>query len=253
MIDMLKITGLFFLLCLSILCVNCAGNNELIKKKAKAKENMGLSYIQQGNVKAGIGYLIEAAELDAEDANIQHELALAYKDLDVYGEALIHFKRALALKPDFPEAWNNLGTLYLLHEEWDLGIGCFEKAVGSLTYRTPYFAYNNLGLAYYNKKEYNRAIECFHKAINLSPSYAISYANLGLTYEAMRRLEDAINAYEKAISLDPDSSMAHFGLGKIYLNLNRKAEATLEFQKTTEIDPGGTFAKEAGKLLSNIN
>ena len=69
----------------------------------------------------------------------------------------------------------------------------------------------------------------------------------------MRRSEDAINAYEKAISLDPDSSMAHFGLGKIYLNLNRKAEATLEFQKTTEIDPGGTFAKEAGKLLSNIN
>jgi Tfp pilus assembly protein PilF len=249
MIDMLKITAYFLLLCLSIFCVNCAGNNELIKKKAKAQEDMGLSYIQQGNVKAGIGYLIEAAKLDADDPDIQHELALAYKDLDVYGDALIHFKRALALKPDFPEAWNNLGTLYLLHDQWDLGIGCFEKAVASLTYTTPYFAYNNLGLAYYKKGEYQKAIESYRQALTSFPSYSICYANLGLAYEALMKWDEAVDAYEKAISYYPEYSSAHLNLGKLYLRLGRNDLATRELNLAIEVDPRSSHAEEAREIL----
>jgi type IV pilus assembly protein PilF len=250
---MLRIKVILMSLCLPILGANCAGNSELVKKQAKAKENLGISYIQQGNQRTGIGYLLEAARLDPEEAGIQHELALAYKDLGVHDKALFHFKKTLTLEPDFSEAWNNLGTLYLLQGKWNLAIDAFEEASLNITYKTPQFAYNNLGVAYYNKKAYDSAIESFLKAVKLSPSYTISYVNLGLTYESMNRWEEAMNAYEKAISLDPDSSMAHFGLGKIYLNLNRKAEATRELRKTKEINPGGPFAKEAGRLLSQIN
>ena len=246
---MLKIRPIFLIVCLSTLCVSCAGNKELIEKKAKAKENLGLSYVQQGNVKVGIGYLIEAAELDNEDADIQHELALAYKDLGVYRDALFHFKRALALKPDFPEAWNNLGTLYLLHEQWDLGIDCFEKAVSTLTYKTPHFAYNNLGLAYYKKGEHQKAIESYTKALGSSPSYSICYANLGLAHEAMMRWDEAIDAYEKAIFYYPEYSAAHLNLGKLYLKLDRNDMATRELNLAIEVDPRSSFADEARALL----
>ena len=85
---------------ISILLIGCAENKTLVKKKAGAREDLGLSYIRQGNLKAGLEHLIEAAKLDPQNGNIQHELALTYKDLGIYGEALVHFKKALAFSQD---------------------------------------------------------------------------------------------------------------------------------------------------------
>ncbi|MBW1682907.1 MAG: tetratricopeptide repeat protein [Deltaproteobacteria bacterium] len=167
--------------------LGCAEDRALLQKRARAREDLGLSYIQRGNVKLGLKHLREAARLDPENPDIQHELALAYKEMGTYEEALPHFKRALKLKPAFPEAWNNLGTLYLLLAKWDQAVECFQKAVDDITYRTPHFAYNNMGLAYYNKGDYERAIRSFQEALKLDPNYGLCRVNLGLAYEAAAR------------------------------------------------------------------
>ncbi|MBW2102890.1 MAG: tetratricopeptide repeat protein [Deltaproteobacteria bacterium] len=172
--------------------LGCAEDRALLQKRARAREDLGLSYIQRGNVKLGLKHLREAARLDPENPDIQHELALAYKEMGTYEEALPHFKRALKLKPAFPEAWNNLGTLYLLLAKWDQAVECFQKAVDDITYRTPHFAYNNMGLAYYNKGDYERAIRSFQEALKLDPNYGLCRVNLGLAYEAAGRLGEAL-------------------------------------------------------------
>ena len=236
-------------ICLLTLCISCAGNRELMKKKARAREDLGLSYVREGNLKAGVEHLREAAKLDPGNADIHNELALTYRDLGAYEEALVHFKKALALKPEFSEAYNNLGTLYLLLEKWDLAIGCFEKAVSNITYKTPHFSYNNLGLAYYNKGEYYKAIEGYRQALKLSPSYAICYTNLGLAYEAIDSFQAAIEAHKKSIDHAPDYPASHFNLARLYLRLNQNDEATKELKRTVEIDPEGNYGNEAKRLL----
>ena len=112
-------------------------------------------------IRIALKNLSEAAKLDPENANIHFELAMVYKDLAEYGKAETHFKKCLALKPGFADAWNNLGTLYLLTKQWDKAIVSFQKALAIDTYRTPHFAYNNMGLAYYNKGDYERAVDNF--------------------------------------------------------------------------------------------
>lgn len=251
-VDMYKIRSALLIICLLTLCIDCAGNKELRRKKARAKEDLGLSYVLRGDLKAGLEQLIDAAKLDPENPNVHHELALTYKDLGLYKESLAHFKKALALRPEFPEALNDLGTLYALLGKWDLAIASFEKAVSYVSYRTPHFAYNNLGLAYYNKGDYQKAIDSYLEALRLSPSYAICHANLALAYEAMSRWQLAIDAYKKAISYGPENPIAHLNLGKLYLKLNRTTEAAEELRQTIEIDPKGPFAEEAGKLLDKI-
>jgi tetratricopeptide (TPR) repeat protein len=246
---MLKLKTAFLFICLLAICAGCAGNKDLLKKKARAKADLGLVYIQNGKLKDGVKELIEAEKIDPENADIQHELAQAYKDLGVYREALVHFKKALMLRQEFPDAQNNMGTLYLLTEQWDLAIGCFNKVISNITYSTPHFAYNNLGLAYYNKGEYQKAIDSYQKALKISPSYSICYCNLGLVYEIIGRWEKAIDAYKKALSYFPRYAAAHLSLGKCFLRLGQNSEAAKELKRTIEIDPEGPFGNEAKELI----
>jgi len=246
---MLKSKAIFLFIFFLSIFVGCAGNKELLKKQARAKADLGLTYIRNGNLRAGVKELIEAEKIDPENADIQHELAQAYKDLGIYREALVHFRKALILRPEFPDAQNNMGTLYLLTGEWDLAIGCFNKAVGNITYSTPHFAYNNLGLAYYNKGDYQNAIGSYQKALKISPSYSICYCNLGLVYEIINGWEKAIDAYKKAISYYPGYAAAHLSLAKCFLRLGKNSEAVKELELTIDIDPGGPFGNEAKELV----
>ena len=151
--------GFFLAVLLSSFLSGCAGSTSLLKKKSQALENLGNSLIQQGNLREGLKKLIEASELDPDNANIHNELGLAYRDLRAFQKSLLHFKKAISLKPNFPEAYNNLVTLYILIKEWNLALECFQVAANNILYKTPHFAYNNMGLVYYNKGDYQKAIE----------------------------------------------------------------------------------------------
>ena len=237
---------------LAIFLIGCAENSELIRKKSLALKNLGNSLIQQGDLRAGLGKLIEASKLDPENASIHNELGLAYSNIRAFQKSMIHFNEALKLQPDFPEAYNNLGTLYLLLKKWDLAIDCFRKASSYLLYKTPHFSQNNMGLAYHNKGDYQKAIEHYQKAIELFPSYSPCYENLARAYEAINKWEPAIEAYEKSIEYDPGYPASHLNLARLYLRLNRANEAVRELKITAEIDPKGRYGMEARRLLNKL-
>jgi len=73
--------------------------------------------------------------------------------MNVHSKAITHFKKAIELKQNFSEAYNDLGNTYLILSKWDLAIIYFEKALENTLYATPHFAQNNLGQAYYKKGE----------------------------------------------------------------------------------------------------
>lgn len=245
-----SILVIFFLL---ISLPNCANDIVSSKEKVRAIENMGLSLISQGNLRAGLEQLLKANELDPNNPDLQHELALVYRDLGEYDLSLTHFKSALDLKPIFPEAQNNLGTLYLILNRWDLAIEFFQKAIDNLLYKTPEIAYNNMGLAFYRKGEFRKAIESYKLALGEVPSYTSCYANLGLAYEAVNNTKAAVNAYESAVSIDPEFWAVRFNLGRLYIKLNRTSEAAKEFQLIIKSDPHSPLSQEAKNLLATID
>ena len=244
--------GILIVSFLAIFLIGCAENSALIRKKSLALENLGNSLIQQGDLRAGLVKLIEASKLDPENANMHNELGLAYRNLRAYPKSLMHFKKALFLKPDFSEAYNNLGTLYILMREWDLAIESFQIAINNILYKTPYFAYNNMGLVYYNKGDYQKAIENFKAAIQLFPEYSLCYENLARAYEAINNWEFAIKAYKKSIDYDAVYPVSHLYLARLYLKLNRANDAVRELKLTIELDPKGRYGEEARRLLKQI-
>ncbi len=174
-------------------------------------------------------------------------------DLAQYESSLRHFKRALALKPRFPEVQNNLGNLYLLMRKWNLAITSYQKAVDDVLYKTPHFAYTNMGLAYYNMANYEKAIEMYQRSLTLDPTYSTTYFNLAYAYEAVQKWDDAIDAYLRAIQYLPNDPAAYYRLGKLYLKLNRKTEASQVLEEFLQRAPEGPYKEEVKGILKKIN
>ena len=135
--------------------------------------------------------------------------------------AIEAWRHALALRPDFPEALNNLGLT--LHEqgERDAAIAAFREALE----RRPAFAEArfNLGNALLEATPpagddgLEEAIACYRQALALRPDLAPAQLNLGSALQERGELAAARSCFEAAIRLQPDDADAHGNLALLDL------------------------------------
>jgi type IV pilus assembly protein PilF len=230
----------------------CAGGTNK-KEKAITMGDLGRTLAKNGAPREGLSYLIDASNLDPNNPEIQHDLACAYAEIEENDLALQHFKKAIALKPDFSEAINNLGILYSKMKDWDNAMACFRKVAANVLYQTPHFAYHNMGLIFYYKGDYPNAIGNYQKAIKLAPGYVNVYYDLAVCYEALNRYDEAVDTLKKAVVLNPKFWQADLGLAKLYIKMSRRHDAATTLKKIIESDPKNEVAKEATQLLDNLN
>jgi type IV pilus assembly protein PilF len=243
---------LLSILLFTLLLANCASQRAANKERVDALQNMAGYELREGNEREALGHLLEAEKLDPDDPELSYEIAKVYRDINEYDLSLHYFKKTLELKPDYSEAWNDLGILYSKSQKWDPAIQSFQRAVDNLLYKTPDIAYNNMGLVYYRKGEYQKAIECYMKAINTF-HYATYYTNLGLAYEAINRWDNAVDAYKDSIRIDKEYTTPYLRLGKIYYKLKMKKEARDILEQLLALDKEGPHTLEAKKILIELD
>ena len=109
-------------------------------------------------------------------------------------EALASYDRAIALKPDYAEAYNNRGNaLHDLKRPAD-ALASYDKAIAL---KPDYAeAYNNRGNALQDLKRPAEALASYDKAIALKPDYAEAYWNQSLCLLLMGRFEQGWRQYE---------------------------------------------------------
>jgi tetratricopeptide (TPR) repeat protein len=105
--------------------------------------------------------------------------ALACEDRDPPA-AIDAYRRALRLRPDYTEAWINLGRL-------------FAEAGDAPAAR-----------------------DCFDSALQLDPEDATAYYNLGVLLQDGGKEADAIAAYRRALELDATLAEAHYNLATLF-------------------------------------
>ena len=91
--------------------------------------------------------------------------ALALQNSGDLDGAIEHYARALKIKPDFHEAWNNMGNAYAHKGEYDRAIESYQKAVAIKPDK--HEAWFNLGCACSMKGEPLLALESLARAISL--------------------------------------------------------------------------------------
>jgi Tfp pilus assembly protein PilF len=85
--------------------------------------------------------------------------------------AIEECKKAVALDPDFGNAWNDLGAYFTEKREFDQAIPFFEKACKSKNYDTQEYAHYNLARVYLQKEMLVSAQKQLKLAIKKNPGF----------------------------------------------------------------------------------
>ncbi len=125
------------------------------------------------------------------------------------------YEHAIASRPDYAEAHNNLGNALKQQDKIDQAVAQFELA---LAFRSGLAdAHNNLGSVLLGQGKLDEAEKRYEQAVALRPDYAEAYNNLGIIRTRQGRLDEAVAYCQKAIALRPDYIDAQLGMATCYL------------------------------------
>jgi tetratricopeptide (TPR) repeat protein len=117
-------------------------------------------------------------------------------------EAASHFRKAVQIYPDYPEANNNLGFVLASQGNWADSIGFYQAALRT---RPNYAkARNNLGISLAENGKTDEAIEQFREALRTDDNYAEAHTNLGHLLLQLGRRDEAVAHLREALRLKPD-------------------------------------------------
>lgn len=188
----------------------------------KAAYTRALQLEKDGNHPAALALLWEAAGQAPRDADIQNRLGEALDRIGALDAAIDAYQRALAARPEFVAADNNL-TLALAKA------GRGREAVERARARANAAPANvdrlfTLGLAQ-SEQDVDEAMKTFRRVIAVRPDHALALYNLGLLLKRVDRTRDAIDALQRALAIEPRPEV-RFALGTLYLHEGDFGRAT---------------------------
>ena len=150
-------------------------------------------------------------------------------------EAVIEFKRTLALKPDYGTGWLALGQLYEDMGRTNDAEQCYNTALTHRVNQADDLA--ALARFCFNRHWFGLAITNFTEAIKLSPSDPDLRMEAGRALAASDRHQEAAQQYQTAVELEPDQVQPHMQLGFELGSLGQPALAEQEFRQALRLDP----------------
>ena len=214
--------------CIAMLSdAGCATRAKRDPDQSQVRYQLAVGYFENRRVEAAIEELQKALEADPQNADAYHMLGLiSLKQAHDYGaqaevfsclhgadaqsvraeetrklkEAESYFRKALELRPDFPQAWNSIATVALLQQAWDTAIEGAQNALKNPAYDAPVFARANLGWAYYHKKDLQSAWKELYEAVANAPGFCVGRYRLAKVYLERGDVEEAVTALDPLLA-----------------------------------------------------
>jgi tetratricopeptide (TPR) repeat protein len=167
-----------------------------------------------------------------------------------YNQATLSFDRAIALKPDFADAYLMRGNAYVQQSDPEKALRDFTKAIELRPSNSA--AWIARGAAYLELNNFQAAIADASQAIAVSPKQAASYALRGAAYRKNGDPRKAIEDFTRALSLEP-SAQNYFERGATYQVLGEYQAAIADFDRVIQMIPdlaSAFFARSESRRAS---
>ncbi len=170
-------------------------------QQAQASEQDGNQALDNHDYAAAIRIFTALTSADPKDYTAWFNLALAESASQKDFDAILHYQRALELKPDLFEAHLNLGIVLLRNHKTSDAV--------------PHFA----------------------EGVKLKPEEFRPHLYLAESLRASGDDRGAGDAFEKALQIDPKSGRAELGWGQALVQLGLLDQAAPHYQRAAELDP----------------
>ena len=247
-------TVLLLIICLQLLF--CATPQNKIEK-AREKDpryqyNMGLFYLNSGQMDLAIKHLISSLSLDSGNYLALNALGLAYSMKGELKESVKYFEECLEVNPALSEAHNNLGSVYQEMGQFDKAEEEFLKASLDTKYSSREMPFYNLARLKFIQNKFQEALFQIQKALEIKPDYPLALNLQGLIYIRLDRLGEAISSFEKAKKITPDDIDLNFNLGEAYFKNRQFQKAKMVFDEIYLKVPDAEMKKKIDDYLAKI-
>ncbi len=220
-------------------------------------------WLRQGQPRQALEHALEAVELDEDNAEATHLVALIYLDfcnrddnecrLD---EAERFARAALDINDEFREAKNTLGVVLIHSKKYAEAVQVLSELSQDILYQTPENAWGNLGWAYLESGQIDKAIEALLRSTAVQPSFCVGHYRLGLAYERKKDFDGAMAAYTRAVEVDHPRcralQVAYVHRAKTALQLGRQDDARKDLEACVHLDKSTPSGRECNALLISL-
>jgi tetratricopeptide (TPR) repeat protein len=230
-------------------------NAELHLNLAKARNQLGLLYMSNGEKTKAENEFLSAISADSKFAEAKNNLGVLYAWIGKNAEAAELFRDALGERPNYSEAHLNLGLVLAaegkyIEAEQQVRLA-LRPAPNNLS------ALSALGMLKAKLGRGEAAVEILRKIANLQPDSAAAHSNLGMALaEDGFDLPGALEQFSEAIRLEPQSAPLHYNKGRVLNDLNRAEEARTDLDAACRLWPDNPEAlyllAQVEKQLGNI-
>ena len=268
--------------CLALLIDSgCASRPKRDSEQSQIRYQLAAGYFRDQRVEAAIEELQKALEADSENADaynmlgiialrqghdyvaqLETESCLKAKDAELvrneaqakFKEAVRNLRKAVELRPEFPEAWNNLSVGELQLQSWDAAIEAAQNALRDAAYGTPEMARANLGWAYYQKRDIQNAWKELHEAVSRAPGFCVASYRLAKVYVDRGEIDQALDALAPVISDVKRCPIQEAQLlGGLLKERKRELASARElFQRCVDMAPRSCIAGECRRYAQMI-
>lgn len=179
----------------------------------KAHKLLAEIYELEGGMRKAIDEYVQAIDINKQDFDSYYKVADLLNNLNKKDEAAQMLVSLLNKKPEYLEATELLGDIYISKDMYKEAVNVYQDA---LKYnQTNYNLYYDLGIAYTMLNDFQNAKICYEKAAELNSllyNAKYSLAEIALIY---KDLDEAEKRFLETIEDEEISADAYFELSKI--------------------------------------
>lgn len=182
-------------------------------------------------------------------ADVHGFLGLIGIRLRDWDNAVASYKEAVRLRPDYVEAWYNLGNACRGAGREGEAADAYERALALRGDLAP--AHQNLANALVAMERYEAAVPHYERVRELAPDHGEAHRGLGIALEKLGRADEAMAAYRAAIDAAPDDFQPYTNLCRLLLQAGRPEEVLAVTERWLERIPGHIEALSFRSLAAN--
>ncbi len=205
----------------------------------ESQRQSALAFEQQGKVTEAEAAWRSVLSSHPNESEAYAHLGLLEARQEHYNEAIVLYRKALALNPKMPNLRLNLGLSLFKTGDFAAAIQIFESLRKSELESSP----ENLrlltliGLAHYGLGNYTAAIPYLKKAAAADPENLTFRMDLAQSCLWSKNYQCVLDAYREILTLKPDSAEADMLAGEAYDEMHNDTKAVEEFQAAVKADP----------------